>query len=281
MNPRISRALLFALLGAQLALLTWQVRRQGERLGLLEELSLRALAPAARGVQAVSSTFGEMAARSRQRRELITENEQLQTEVRELRRDRLRLHALEREVDRLSAAVDYQRASPYHLRIAEVVFADHSALLRTLVVFAGAGGARANQPVVTEAGLVGRVLSVAGDYARVQLITDRAASLGAVLERGERQGVLRGGAEGRLELDFVPRQIEVEVGDRVLTAGIDGVFPPGLPIGTVIEVTPGSELFHRIVVAPAVDFRRLDQVLLLDYQAPPRSLVEASRDAGS
>ena len=281
MTPRLSRALLFSLLGAQLSLLTWQVRREGAPLGLLEEASLRAIAPAARGVESVTSTFAGLAERARQRQELAVENERLQREVRELRRDRLRLEALEREVKRLSSAVEYQRASPFHVHVADVVFADHSALLRTLVIHPGAGNARPNLPVVTEAGLVGRVLSTAGDYARVQLVTDRAASLGAVLERAGRQGVLRGAADGRLELDFVPRQIEVEPGDRVLTAGIDGVYPPGLPIGTVVEVTPGSELFHRIVVAPAVDFRSLDQVLLLDYQAPPRAVVEASRDAGS
>lgn len=280
MNPRLSRALLFALLGAQLALLTWQVRREGAPLGLLEEVSLRALAPAAHGVQSVSTAFGDAAARSRQRHELAAENERLRAEVRELRRDRLRLEALEREVGRLAGAVEYQRASPYGIRVADVVFADHSALLRTLVVHSGVAGARPNQPVVTEDGLVGRVLSTAGEYARVQLITDRAASLGAVLERAGRQGVLRGAADGRLELDFVPRQVEVEVGDRVLTAGIDGVYPPGLPIGSVTDVSPGSEIFHRIVVAPAVDFRRLDQVLLLDYQAPPRAVTEASADAG-
>ena len=281
MTPRLTRALLFGLLGGQLALLTWQVRREGAPLGLLEETSLRAIAPAARGVESVSSAFSGFAQRARQRRELVAENERLRGEVRELRRDRLRLEALEREVTRLSSALAYQRVSPFGVRVADVVFADHSALLRTLVIRPGAGNARPNLPVVTEAGLVGRVLSVAGDYARVQLVTDRAASLGAMLERAGRQGVLRGAANGRLELDFVPRQIEVEVGDRVLTAGIDGVYPPGLPIGTVVEVTPGSELFHRIVVAPAVDFRSLDQVLLLDYQAPPRAVVEATRDAGS
>ena len=281
MNPRFTRALLFALLGAQLALLTWQVRREGAPLGLLEELSLRALAPAAHGVQSMTSALGAAAERSRQRQELAADNERLRGEVRELRRDRLRLEALEREVARLAAAVAYQRASPLRIRVADVVYADHSALLRTLVVHSGPAGARLNQPVVTEDGLVGRVLSAAGEYARVQLVTDRSASLGAVLERAGRQGIVRGAADGRLELDFVPRQVAVEVGDRLLTAGIDGVYPPGLPIGTVVEVSPGSEIFHRILVVPAVDFRRLDQVLLLDYQAPPRALLEASRDAGS
>lgn len=281
MSPRLSRVLLLSLLAGQLGLLTWQVRRAGGSLGVLEEVSLRALGPAARGVRSVASIFSAFAERAAQRRQLAADNERLRAEVRELRRDRLRLDALAREVDRLSAAVEYKKTSPYSLSVADVVYADHSAWLRTLVVHGTAGAARANTPVVTEDGLVGRVLTTAGEYARVQLITDRAASLGAVLERAGRQGVLRGAADGRLELDFVPRQIEVALGDRVLTAGIDGVYPAGLPIGTVVEVTPGSELFHQILVAPAVDFRRLDRVLLLDYQAPPRALVDASRDAGS
>jgi rod shape-determining protein MreC len=88
--------------------------------------------------------------------------------------------------------------------------------------------------------------------------------------------VVRGGSRGNeLELDYLPLQADVRPGDRVLTAGIDGVYPRGIPIGTIVSVKPGGQLFHRIQVAPAVDFGTLDQVYLLDYQTVPETLKEA------
>jgi rod shape-determining protein MreC len=99
--------------------------------------------------------------------------------------------------------------------------------------------------------------------------------------RNRRQGVVRGGRRGSgvLELDYVPLQADVRPGDRVVTAGIDGIYPRGIPIGTVIAVERGGQLFHRIQVAPAVDFGSLDQVYLLDYEAVPPPLKETRAGA--
>ncbi len=113
----------------------------------------------------------------------------------------------------------------------------------------------------------------------MQLITDRAASVGAMIERTRRQGVVRGGEGGMLEMHFVPLQEDVRIGDRVLSAGIDGVFPRGLPVGTVNLVEPGSELFHRILLRPAVDFGELDQVLVLAREPIPDEMREETSDA--
>jgi rod shape-determining protein MreC len=124
-------------------------------------------------------------------------------------------------------------------------------------------------------------MTVAGPYAKVQLVTDRNASVGAMILRTRRQGVVRGGVGGSsgLELDYVPLQADVRPGDRVLTAGIDGVYPRGIPIGTVLAVKQGGQLFHRIQLAPAVDFGTLDQVYLLEYEPAPKQLREAAPGA--
>ena len=125
-----------------------------------------------------------------------------------------------------------------------MVHADYSSWLRSLVLYVGAGAARRNQPVLSDDGLVGRVIRVAGAYAKVQLLTDRAASAGVQLQRSRRQGVVRGSSPGELLLDFIPRQADVEVGETVLTAGIDGVYPRGIRVGVVASVEPGSEVLH-------------------------------------
>ena len=126
---------------------------------------------------------------------------------------------------------------------------------------------------------MGRVVLVTPPYAKVQLITDRSASVGAMIERTRRQGLVRGTQGGELVLDFVPLQSDVRVGDRVRTAGIDGIYARGVPLGTVVSVEPGNELFHRIQLRPAVDFGRLDQVFIREREAVPQATREADLDA--
>jgi rod shape-determining protein MreC len=172
--------------------------------------------------------------------------------------------------------VRYGTPPPGRIRAVDVIYVDYASWLRTLVLYTGDAPARKNQPVLSPDGLVGRVLDVSGPYAKVQLITDRAAGVGGMILRTRRQGVVRGGARGSgaLELDYVPLQADVRVGDQVLTAGIDGVYPRGIPVGTVVKVEGGGQLFHKIQLAPAVDFGALDQVYLLDYEAVPLKLKE-------
>ena len=208
---------------------------------------------------------------------LLAENRTLKSEVEELRLRLLRLSDVESEMLRLGAALRYPTPPAGRIRTVDIVYADYTSWLRSLVLYTGGEPARLNQPVLSPGGLVGRVITVAGPYAKVQLVTDRAASVGAMVLRTRRQGVVRGGGRGSggLELDYVPLQADVQPGDAVLTAGIDGVFPRGIPLGTVVSVKPGGQLFHRIELAPAVDFGALDQVYLLDYQAVPPRVTEA------
>jgi rod shape-determining protein MreC len=78
-----------------------------------------------------------------------------------------------------------------------------------------------------------------------------------------------------LELDYVPLQADIRAGDRIVTAGIDGIYPRGIPVGTVAAVEPGGQLFHKIRLSPAVDFGSLDQVYLLEHELVPNPIKEA------
>ena len=215
----------------------------------------------------------------RRRDDLAAENRELRQALLELRRRELRMEGLEQEIDGLARTLAFQRRHSTSLRIAEVVHADYSSWLRSLVLYVGTGAARRNQAVLSDDGLVGRVIRVSGAYAKVQLLTDRAASAGVQLQSSRRQGVVRGSSPGELLLDFIPRQAEVEVGETVLTAGIDGVYPRGIRVGVVASVEPGSEVFHRIVVKPAVDFSRLSFVYLLEGEGVPAELLSEGGDA--
>jgi rod shape-determining protein MreC len=248
---------------------------QGSRVGgtRLEALGLRLLGPMARGVAAIPQGFEDAREGAKLRGTLLDENRRLRNEVERLRLSLLRLTDVEGEMLRLGAAVRYPTPPAGRIQAVDVVYIDYTSWLRTLILYTGATKARFDEPVLSPGGLVGRVIAVSGAYAKVQLITDRAAGVGGMILRTRRQGVVRGGGRGSgLELEYVPLQADVRPGDRVLSAGIDGVYPRGIPLGTVISVEPGGQLFHRIQVAPAVDFGTLDQVYLLDYQAVPQAI---------
>lgn len=279
MSPTRTRLLFAAVVVAQLFLLAGQARDPRSRSSLLEGLFLRALSPLGRAVAATGDAVGGARSALRGRAELEDENRELREEVTALRRDRLRLSGLALEAEELARGAGIAAAGGHELRAARVVYFDRSSNLRTLVLDTGARGARRDQPVVAEAGLVGRVIETAGRWAKVQLVTDRAAGVAVLLETARRQGILRGAGPDRLEVDYVPRQTEVAVGDRVVTAGVDGVYPRGLPVGTVSAVEEGTEIFHRVEVTPAVDFADLSLVFLLERAAPPAALTRGEGDA--
>jgi len=261
--------LLALLLVGQLVLITVQLPASARGQVPLEKAVVWLVAPAARLVTAVSDVPGGAFELLRRRAILLEENRQLKEANESLHLEILRLRNADSDAQRLAAALDYARPLDGSLQVADVIYADYSSRLRALLVFTGDHRARENQPVVAPGGLVGRVLVPTGRYAKVQMITDRAAAVGAMIERTRRQGLIRGRTSTELELDLVPLQADVQPGDRVVTSGIDGLFPRGLAIGTVLSVESSGELFHRIRVAPAVDFGLLDHVYLIDSEPLP------------
>lgn len=277
MDERRTAWILVVVLAGQLVFLAVQGAREGRSDTWLESAGLRLLGPMARMVAAVPRSFSDLREGLSTRERLLQENRLLRREVEELRLDLLRLTDVEGEVERLGEAVGYATPPAGRIRAADIVYIDHASWLRTLVLYIGGRPAQVNQPVLAPEGLVGRVVAVAGPYAKVQLITDRAASVGGMVLRTRRQGVVRGGGRGTgaLELDYVPLQTDVRPGDLIVTAGIDGIYPRGIPIGVVLSVEQGGELFHDIQLAPAVDFGTLDQAFLLDRQPVPEEVKEA------
>lgn len=262
------------LLSGQLVLLTRQTPRRGSDAPLVARLVLRVVAPVAETVTRAGEAIRGAGRAWRTRRSLREDNARLRERLEALERELVRLEGVEVERERLAEAVRYGRERDRPLQVADVVFADYRSWLRNFVVRVGPPGAETNQPVVAAEGLVGRVVSVARPYARVQLITDRSSAVGAMIERTRRQGVLRGQGNDPLTLEYVPLSADVRRGDRVLTAGIDRIYPQGLTVGVVSSVEPGARLFQRIEVLPRVDFGVVDTVYLLPKEPLSSELRE-------
>ena len=214
LSERGTRWLLIVVLVAQLFLIAAQVQTPGGG-SMLEAWLVRGIAPLGRLVDGLYGAVGGFSDNLKLRRTLLEENRRLRAEVARQRERAMEAWRLEQDLERLSRALDYVGTELGPLRAADVVFVDHRPFQRTLVLWMGGDAAERNQPVVAVDGLVGRVVLPAGSYAKVQLVTDRSASVGAMIERTRRQGVVRGVGAGRLELDFILLQADVEVGDRV------------------------------------------------------------------
>jgi len=260
--------LLFAVLAGLLVLLAFQAPSRGPGDTYLETIVLRVVAPVTHSVAAVASSARGVGESVSTREELVKENRALRRRLERTELELMRLALVEIELDRLGSALEYSRASEGRLRVADVVYADYSSWLRSLILYTGEEDAEPDQPVVSDRGLVGRVISAVPGYAKVQLVSDRAAAIGAMVRRTRRQGVVHSVGE-RLVLDYVPLQADVKVGDEVVTSGIDGIYPRGLPVGRVMSVDAGQELFLDVAIEPAVDFGMLDQVYLLDRRTLP------------
>ena len=236
---------------------------------------LSALGPVARAAAFVHDGIENVFDSFRMARSLREDNRRLRQEIETIRHSLVRLHGVEEELARLSRISGYSRPETGDFFPADVVYVDDASWLRTLVLYTGIAIPNHNQPVVTARGLVGRVIVPAEPYAKVLLITDRSASVSAMIQRTRRRGMVRGAGGEFLLLDNIPLQEDVRPGDHVVTAGIDGVFPRGIPIGTVIDIEPGHELFHRIRIQPHIDFALLDQVYVLTKQVVPTAIKEA------
>jgi rod shape-determining protein MreC len=204
--------------------------------------------------------------------------------------------ALKRDLASAQVAVQEQRALAdrtrglerlldlrEHLQLktvaAEIIGAAATPDFRTLTIDRGTrDGVRADMSVIAPAGVVGRLVVPSLRSAKVQLLIDRNAAAGAIIERTRAQGVVVGSGDDRLRLDYVSEVFDVVAGDIVMTSGIDGIYPKGFIIGRIESVERAGGSYKRILIKPAVDFSALEEVLVVLTPTPARAASEGSSE---
>jgi rod shape-determining protein MreC len=147
---------------------------------------------------------------------------------------------------------------------AQVIGSSGSDLSRSIYIDKGDdAGLKPDMAVITAGGIVGKVWIVYPSTSLVLMINDQSSGVGTLVDNGRLQGVLRGTPDGELVLDRVMSDETITVGETLLSSGGDQIFPKGLPVGTVIKVSPGHEMFLSIKVKPAADLSRLEEVLVV------------------
>lgn len=263
--------LLVAVLLGHVLLISAQVNNRSG-VTMLESLLFGGLSQvqlfSARLVQGVADTWTEYVALRNVRVEAARLQEALDRTDVELQQAR----AQARRAARLEEVLHLQQTRLPQTLAARVIAADPTTVFRTVTIDKGhADGVRRDMSVLSPLGIVGRVIESPGRHsAKVQLIIDRNAGVGALLERTGTGGVVVGAAgDPPLRMEYVSNLATVEPGDLVTTSGLDGIHPPGFVIGRVERAERGSGLYREIRIRPRVDFAALDVVLVVTAPLGP------------
>jgi len=209
-----------------------------------------------------------------------SDNDKLKQHVQELEVELKQKEELASENDRLRSFLQLKEQSKYKVLTARIIGRDPSVWFDSSIVNRGSlDGVKLNMPVVTDGGLVGRVTAVSPLTAQVDLITRDKSGLGAVIGQiGESNalGVVSGTSKKELlEMKYVPGNVDVQVGQSVFTTGQDGIFPPGLKVGEIVNLVTGSATTpHQIQIRPAAKLSSMQEVAILLYEPPERTNFE-------
>ena len=262
-----------ALLGLPLGVFLAKARK-GHGLNLLDRGLVFMIAPAERTLVAaafgaVDAWHGYLALRG-----VRADNLRLRREVMRAQAIDQQAAELKAENERLKHLLDYSdKQAPVRMLVAQVVAVGASPHSHTLRIARGSNeGVTKGAPVISPDGVVGTVAQTTGSYADVQLITSPTSAVPAISARTRARSTVKGTGDIRkCRLAYAMRTDDLLEGDLLVTAPVTGFFPKGLRIGKVIDVDKKPQgMFTGADVAPAVDFSRLDEVMVvLDQPAPP------------
>ncbi len=261
----------------QVLLLAVQIKGPDSEGRLIRVWSVGAISPFERagsyGIGSVRGSWGHYFAlqnTSRENEELKHENDVLKLQV-------TQLQSRVAEAQRLERLLNFREA---HQEVpmlgARVIGTSADSATRAIYIDRGErDGVQRNMGVITPNGIVGKVIETFSNTSQVLLITDKEGGAGAMLEASRNQGAVGGTGEPLLEMKYIANDDKVDVGERVVTSGMDRIFPGDLPVGTVAEVKSGNP-FKIIRLRPAANLEQLEEVIVLTTLHPLETKKEAA-----
>ena len=259
------RRAFFILLGvmvAQLLLLSAQITRN-QKVRLIQVWAVAVLDPFERAFHGlVDGTTGAV----RTYRDLWQaqqENRELEIQLVAARSEIQQLTEQAAETQRLRKLLEFKQQLPFPTLAAEVIAASPGDASKAIYIDKGTdAGLSPDLAVITPTGIVGKTIAVFPRTAQVLLITDSLSGAAVALEKSRVQGIVKGAALNACQLNYVMNEAPVEPGERVLTSGLDQIYPKGLPVGEVTEIREGN-IYKTIKVRPAAALERLESVLVV------------------
>jgi rod shape-determining protein MreC len=193
------------------------------------------------------------------------ENDRLRKRIQALEVERQRYLEADATNRELKALLDFRSHLPAGAMTASVIANSATSWFQSCLIDKGsADGVRKGMAVVTPLGVVGQVVAVTPRAAKVLLVTDPNSGIDVLVQRTRSRGIVSGSLENGTVLKYVKRSEDIQEGDRLITSGIDGVFPKGMMVGTVVKVRKQHiGLFQFIEVLPAVQIPRIENVLVV------------------
>jgi rod shape-determining protein MreC len=258
-------------LAVLLIALTIVTSGQRENLTKIEGFIGNIIAPVQGGLYRVATSVSRFFQSFEERRELKEQYEELKERVAVLEQQQLEMDEILRENQRLKRLLDFkQEKENFVLTGVRVIGKNPGNWFNTLIIDKGANhGVTVNMALVSDKGLVGRVIDVADNWAKVRTIVDGQSSISAMVERTRDNGMVRGNntltfEDGMCQMINLPLNSDIIEGDRIITSGLGGIFPKGILIGEVVEVLDEErENYKTAIVKPAADFLHMEELLII------------------
>jgi len=246
-------------------------------LGPVNDLIHTALKPPAILFTETKGLIGGGVDAVRELQTLRQRNAELEDLANRLTVENLRLAEVETENEKLRTLLDFVQTNPsFNYRggqiIARVIGGSASPFTHPIQIDLGEQhGIEEGMPVVTDRGLVGRIFNVYPRTSDIMLITDPRSSVNVMTQASRAPGILRGRVGQLPIMELIPPEIEITVGEIIITSGLGGHFPKGLVVGQVVEVLKNDNLmFQSAIIQPTVDFDRMELVLVItNFPAEP------------
>lgn len=167
--------------------------------------------------------------------------------------------------ERLRTYLALKLDSPFQFVTASVVAKDPSPWYSTIIINQGEDtGIQKGLPVVVPEGIIGQVIAVSGQYAKVLMIIDRNSAVDSLVQRTRARGIARGNGDGTCKFDYALRKLDIKAGDIIISSGLDGIYPKGWALGNVSKIVRrNSGLFQDVEIKPNVDFMKLEEVMVI------------------
>lgn len=196
----------------------------------------------------------------------IRENKILHKKIDELSAQLNTLKEAQRENERLEGLLNLKKSLPYETCACRVIGRDVTNWHKSLIIDKGkSSGVDVDMPVLSASGgIIGRIVESGSDVSRVLLITDVNSSVGGIIQDTRTIGLIEGDGSGGCILNLLPKNIDVQPGEVVITSGLGEIFPKGLLVGTITEVTSGAQgLYKTARLKLACDIDRIEEVIVI------------------
>ena len=192
------------------------------------------------------------------------ENTRLKQKLQALNADYTQIQELKSEIARLEKLLGASRNLEAPVRLARIVAHDRSIYGESLLLDLGSqDGVQKNMPVMHQAGLVGRISRVGNNVSQVLTLLDSRSAVNVIAQRSRAQGVFAISSEGESEVRYMPFREGMRRGDLLISSGLGGIFPKGLPVAHITKFSDAGGLFPNIKAKAIVDFSNLEEVMIL------------------